>query len=164
MIQVRDKVMNLYYEALVIELNPESGTVDVRYGTGASNDEEVEEETGIPLSRVRLVHTWDFIEVGDTVKVKEGALFFEGKVVNVNDFNDTVVVDMGEDEEDGSRLLETHHRNAVTKVYSGRLPREMFKSAINKVLQQIRGSRAFGSVFESKMKESMKVQDGEEES
>jgi hypothetical protein len=84
-----------------------------------------------------LLHT------GDTVKVKVGWLGIEGTVVEVLLHEESVVIDFGEEEEDGQRMLETHPISKCTKVYSTRFPKMSFDAAARSILLQLKGTTAF---------------------
>ena len=124
-VQVRDASSRLYFQAVVIGAH-DDGTVDVEY---SSEEEKVCSEFNVDPSRLRKVQRWDFLEVGDTVRVKVGHLQFQGVIAEIKD-DGTVDVDFAchdneneAHEEDAYEQIENHPRTAVTKLYSCRLPK-----------------------------------------
>mmetsp|Transcript_12972 Transcript_12972/g.21207 ORF Transcript_12972/g.21207 Transcript_12972/m.21207 type:complete len:286 (+) Transcript_12972:1-858(+) len=111
---------------------------------------------------VHKVKSWDTLEVGDRVRVKEGCLAFQGIVQAISDDGTEVTVhfsnendehgihDEGHDEhnEDSDDELEEDHtevypRELVEKIDTGRIARLRFKDTVRRVQTSIYVASAF---------------------
>jgi len=153
-VQVRDPDLKIFVEGVVCQVD--GSNVEVRIDT----DDETEMENpstwvsiDVQSADVRKVKSWNTLEIGDRVRVKDGALAFQGIIKGISEdyLEATVSFDRENDshgldddiEYDEEDLQGVFSIEVLEKIDTGRFAKIRFRDTVRRVQTSIAVANAF---------------------